>query len=68
MKLESYRELKEIASEFIYINFGNIQKTPGVGGHGMIAMIDLKADYHIEYFGVENWRSKIEEFFLKYMI
>ncbi|MCI8327128.1 MAG: M56 family metallopeptidase [Lachnospiraceae bacterium] len=59
---------KEIASEFIYINFGNIQKTPGVGGHGMIAMIDLKADYHIEYFGVENWRSKIEEFFLKYMI
>ena len=59
---------EEITKEFVYLSFGNIQKTPGAGGGGDMAAIYLKKGYPIEFFFDEDWRDTLERMFLKYFI
>lgn len=66
--LEKLLEEEKIEKEFVYISFETIQKTPGAGGCGNIAMINLEKDFEVEYFTAEDWRTKAEKFFLKYLI
>lgn len=59
---------EEISKEFVYLYFGNIQKTPGAGGGGDMATIYLEEGYPIEYLSDKDWRNTLERMFLKYFI
>lgn len=66
--LEALLKEESIEKDFVYLSFGNIQKTPGAGGGGNIALIDIENNYEISYMGIDDWKSRFEQFFLKYLI
>ncbi len=57
-----------IQEEHMYLNFNNIEKTPAAGGCGSMAFIDMEHGCEVCFSGEKNWKNRLEEFFLKYLI
>lgn len=58
----------QVRGEYVIVSYGTIMKTPGIGGLGQAALVQVADASDVVLLGQADWTDQLKIFLLKYLV
>lgn len=67
-EMQRFAREHQVRGEYVIVSYGTIMKTPGIGGLGQAALVQVADASDVVLLGRADWTDRLKIFLLKYLV